>query len=138
HLGGLPSVSNLGEASLVLFFAFAGGETALTPSGEIHDPGRTIPRAVWGSTVAMVGLYLGLQIVSQGALGNSLGAGDRAPLASVAEQMLGNPGRLLMLICLPVSVLGGLAIGTLGGSRALLMAAEDGMLPKALARVHPE
>jgi amino acid transporter len=52
--------------------------------------------------------------------------------------MLGNPGRILMLVCLPVSVLGGLAIGTLGGSRALLMAAEDGMLPKIVGSIHPE
>ena len=34
----MPTVSQVGQASIVLLFAFVGVEVALTPSGEIRDP----------------------------------------------------------------------------------------------------
>ena len=36
----MPTVSQVGQASIVLLFAFVGVEVALTPSGEIRDPAR--------------------------------------------------------------------------------------------------
>jgi len=42
----MPTVSQVGQVSIVLLFAFLGVEVALTPSGEIRDPSRTVPRAV--------------------------------------------------------------------------------------------
>ena len=47
-----PSVHHFGAAALILFFAFAGAETALNASGEINNPAKTIPQGCsWGSAV---------------------------------------------------------------------------------------
>lgn len=43
HWEHLPSLNTFGNPTLVLFFAFAGFETALGASGEIKNPKRTIP-----------------------------------------------------------------------------------------------
>ncbi|TFG48522.1 MAG: APC family permease, partial [Gemmatimonadales bacterium] len=78
---GWPSIEQLGAGALLLFFAFGGIESALTPSGEIRDPARTVPRGILGAAGAIILLYLALQFVSQGVLGDELALGGTAPLA---------------------------------------------------------
>ncbi|MHB1938051.1 MAG: APC family permease [Acidobacteriaceae bacterium] len=134
---GWPPAAKLGEASLLLFFAFQGIEEALAPSAEIRDPARTVPRAMFGATGTLILLYVALQLVSQGVLGGELARQTTAPLAAVAGRMIGVAGSTLVLIGVAVSIFGSLAGGMLSTPRAFFLAAEDGMLPAALARVHP-
>jgi APA family basic amino acid/polyamine antiporter len=134
---GWPPAAKLGEASLLLFFAFAGAEAALATSGEIRDPERTVPRAVFGGTACFVLLYVSLQGVSQGILGSDLAHQTTAPLASVAGRILPGAGRGLILACTGISILGTVAAGMVGLPRTFFLAAENGMLPALLARVHP-
>lgn len=132
-----PSFGHVGEASLVLFFAFAGAECAVTPGGEIRDPSRTVPRGLLGGTAFLIALYCGVQLVSQGVLGPSVDQHGAAPLAAVAEQLFGSQGRGLVLACTLLATLGLLAGDLLATPRSFLPVAEDGMLPAAMASVHP-
>lgn len=134
---GWPSVEQLGAGTLLLFFAFGGVESALTPSGEIRDPARTVPRAVLGATGAIVLLYLAIQFVAQGVLGNELTQGSTTPLADLAGRLSGGVGRSVVVACTAVSVFGVLAADMIGSPRAFLAASESGMLPRALSRIHP-
>lgn len=131
-----PAAGDLARATVVSIFAFAGVESALVPSGEVRDPARTVPRAI---AVAMGGvtlLYLALQLVAQGVLGPALAA-SRAPLADVAGVALGAPGRALLVAGMAVSMFGYLSGMTLAVPRALYAFARDGLLPAAVAAVHP-
>jgi basic amino acid/polyamine antiporter, APA family len=134
---GWPPATKLGEASLILFFAFQGIEEALAPSAEIRDPARTVPKAMFGATGTVILLYVALQLVSQGVLGGELAHQTTAPLAAVAGRLVGVAGSTLVMIGIAVSIFGSLAGGMLSTPRAFFLAAEDGMLPAALARVHP-
>ncbi len=134
---GWPSVSQLGAGTLVLFFAFGGMESALTPSGEIRDPTRTVPRGILGAAGALVLLYVVLQLVAQGVLGSELAHGSATPLADLAQRLAAGPGRSIVVACTAVAVFGALAADMIGTPRAFLAASESGMLPQALARVHP-
>lgn len=132
-----PTVSTLAQASLLLFFAFPGPEGALTPSGEIERPARTIPRAIFGAVVVIFAIYLGVQYVSQWVLGTSLAAQGDAPLAAVAGALWGPNGKILLL---GAATLSGVALITgdvLANSRLLFASAEDRLLPRLLTRVHP-
>jgi len=60
-----------------------------------------------------------------------------APLAEAASRVLGPSGRALVLAGAAVSMFGYVAGDMLGSPRALFALARDGMLPAALARVHP-
>jgi APA family basic amino acid/polyamine antiporter len=132
-----PPLSAFGSATLVLFFAFAAAEAALSPSGEIKDPVRTIPRGLlWGATVVVL-IYLAIHIVAQGVLGAELQQGTNAPLADVAGRLMGSIGMGLIVTGTAVSVFGNLAADMIGTPRAFLAAAESGTLPRALTRVHP-
>src|SRR5687768_17177589 len=42
-----PSAGEVTRAAVVLIFAFAGIESALVPSGEVREPARTVPRAIF-------------------------------------------------------------------------------------------
>src|SRR5688572_16782891 len=131
-----PALGDIGRTSILLFFAFAGIESALVPSGEVRDPARTVPRAI---AIAMVGitlLYLALHLVAQGVLGDRL-AGSATPLADAAGVALGPWGRGLILVGAVVSMFGYVSGMTLAIPRALFAFARDGFLPARLASVHP-
>lgn len=134
---GWPSGAQLGSAALVLFFAFAGAEGALTPSGEIRDPARTVPRGILGGALVIVALFVALQLTAQGVLGDALAGGANAPLAAVAEQVGGRSFRALIVGCTALAVFGGLAADMLGAPRSFIVAAERGVLPAFFSRVHP-
>ena len=134
---GFPSAARVGEASLVLIYAFAGTETALQPSGEVRDPARTVPRSVLSALGIATVLYLALQTTAQGVLGPDLAINDKAPLAMVAERALGAGGRLLVLAGAAISMFGYVSGDVLATPRTLFGFARDGLLPEAVGAVHP-
>ena len=134
----LPSVGEISRASLVLIFAFAGIESALVPSGEIRNPARTVPRAIAMAMAAITVLYIALQLVAQGVLGDALvTTGANAPLAEAAGASLGGWARSVLLIGAAISMFGYLGGMTLAMPRILFALAQDRFLPKALGQVHP-
>jgi amino acid transporter len=134
--GAWPSAAQVGEAALVLFFAFAGAECAVTPGGEIRDPSRTVPRGLLGGAAFLIALYSAVQLVSQGVLGPVLDQQGGAPLAAVAERLFGAGGRGLVLACTMLATLGLMAGDLLATPRSFIPVAEAGMLPASLASVH--
>ncbi|MFI5178169.1 MAG: APC family permease [Vicinamibacterales bacterium] len=133
----LPSVDAIGKVSIVLIYAFAGVEVALVPSGEIRDPARTVPRAVFTALALTTTFYLLIQGVAQGLLGSSLMTYASAPLAEAASRVLGRAGRLMVLGGAVVSMFGYVSGDMLGSPRSLFALGRDGVLPPVLARVHP-
>jgi len=132
-----PPAAKLGEGSLLIFFAFQGAEEALSPSAEIRDVRRTVPRAMLGCIATLIVLYVALQAVSQGVLGRDLGRFTGAPLAEAAARIAGPTGRALMLTGVALSIFGSLSAGMIAIPRSFFLMAQNGMLPAALARVHP-
>jgi len=132
-----PPLADVGRAALVLMFAFTGVEGPLTSSGEVKDPARTVPRALFLGLSAVALLYAGLQVVSQGVLGPGLATATEAPLGAVAEQALGGPGRTMILVAAIVSTLGYVSGDMLASPRLLFAFARDGLLPARLRAVHP-
>jgi len=128
--------SAIARASTVLIFAFLGVESALVPSGEVRDPARTVPRAIFLAMTAVTLLYLVIQLVTQGLLGDSL-ASQKTPLAEAAAVVMGNPGRTLILVGSALSMLGYTSGMTLAVPRMLFAFGRDGFLPRRFAAVHP-
>jgi amino acid transporter len=135
--GGTPTLDEIGRAVLLLFFAFQGIENALTSSGEIVRPSRTVPRAIGLALLLITALYGGIQLVAQGILGPELPAHDRAPLADAAGVAIGGWARGLLLAGAAVSMFGWVGGDLLAQPRAFFALGRDGLLPQALARVHP-
>lgn len=128
------STSGMGRALILALFAFTGMETSLAASGEVAQPSRTIPRALMLAMLIVTVLYIAIQVVAQGILGSAL-ALSTVPLADAMGRI--SPAlRLLMLAGAAISMFGLMSIELLGGPRILFAFARDGLLPKALGRVH--
>ncbi|MEP7268604.1 MAG: amino acid permease [Saprospiraceae bacterium] len=132
-----PGMDNIGNASLLLFFAFAGGEAALNVSGEIKNPSKTIPRGILLGLTILVLIYILIQIVSQGILGNTLPDFKDAPLSAVAQRIFGTFGVGLVLAGSIVSIFGNLSGSVLSYPRLIMSGAERDWLPKFLSFIHP-
>ena len=131
-----PRAAAVSRTSILLVFAFAGIELALIPSGEVKEVRRTVPIALLVGMTTVAVLYIGLQIVAQGVLGDALTATD-TPLAELGGRTLGRQGRLFVLAGAAISMLGTLSGHVLAVPRALFALSRDGYLPRPLASVHP-
>lgn len=134
----VPPAGDIARASLFLIFAFAGVESALVPSGEVRDTARTVPRAIGLAMAVITVLYIALQVVAQGILGDGLAQATASPLADAAGMSMGGWARAILLAGASISTFGYLGGMTLSMPRALFALARDGFLPRGLAAVHPQ
>ena len=132
----VPAASQVGQTAVLLFFAFIGVEGALNVSGEVANPSRTVPRAIFLALALVTALYIGLQMVAQGVLGAGL-PGAPAPLVAAATTVFGPWGTRLLFATTILSVVGFLSADVLCSPRNLAALAERRQLPQALASVHP-
>ncbi|HUQ88748.1 MAG TPA: amino acid permease [Vicinamibacterales bacterium] len=132
-----PAAVDIARTSLLLIFAFAGIESALIPSGEVKDSERTVPRAIAAAMIGITALYIALQVVAQGILGDALTHATSSPLADAAGASIGGWARSLLLAGAAVSMFGYLGGMTLSMPRIVYALARDGFLPRGLAAVHP-
>jgi basic amino acid/polyamine antiporter, APA family len=132
----MPGFRDLGRASVVVLFVFAGLESALVPSGEVKDPARTVPRAVFIALGVITLVYILIQVAAQGVLGSSL-SGRTAPLADLGEAVMGPFGATMIGVAVVLSTFGYLCGMILAIPRALFAFARDGVLPSAMSAVHP-
>jgi amino acid transporter len=133
---GMPPLHNIAKASIVLFYAFIGVEAALSMSGEILRPSRTVPRGILMGLLIIAGLYAGLQLVAQGTLGEAL-AQSKSPLVDAAKLVFGPWGSGLMVTAVVISATGCVAGDLLVSPRILYAFAQRGQLPASIARIHP-
>jgi len=133
----LPPVTSVLSTAGLIILAFMGIEGALQPSGEVHEPERTVPRAALLAVAGVVVLYVSIQLVAQGVLGDAL-AGERvAPLAAAAGRAYGPVARTIMLAGATASMFGFLCGSVLAGPRSVFALGRDGFGPRVLAAVHP-
>jgi amino acid transporter len=134
---GFPTVDKLGEASLILFFAFTGGETAMNLGGEMKNPSRTGPLGLLIGCGSIVLFFCLIQIVSQSTLGADL-VSQKAPLAAVANALMGSWSYSLMIACAVIAIFGSLNSIVLVYPRIMFAGANDGLMPSFLSKLHPQ
>jgi amino acid transporter len=132
----MPARENFGKAALLVLFAYAGFENTAAPAGEFKNPRRDIPFALIVTIILVTSVYTLVQLVTIGTIADL--KASETPLASATGQMIGPIGGLVLTVGAALSVLGTLNNTILSGPRYLYALAESGMLPSAIARIHPE
>ena len=135
--GSAPPRAGMGEAALLILFAYVGFENSAAVAGEYRDPRRDVPFAQLTLIVGVTILYFLVQLVALGALPDLGSRAGGAPLADAAARLLGSWAGTLLTAGAAISIL-----GTVGGSiftmpRYLFAMAQDGFGPVRLAHVHP-
>jgi APA family basic amino acid/polyamine antiporter len=132
-----PDTSGLGEAALLLLFAYAGFENTAAAAGEFKNPRRDVPFALLTMIVVVTLLYTLIQLVALGTLPDLAARTEGAPLADAAALLVGAWAGIMMTIGAAISIEGNVGNTMLSGPRYLYALAASGFGPRALARVHP-
>lgn len=133
----VPSIQQIGATSLILYFAFTGAGSALSVSGEVGNPQKTIPRAILFSIFIVGIIYVLVQTVAQGVLGAALPSFTENPLGEVASHIFGPVGFTLLTIGAAVSMFGSISSKVLSVPRILFAASKDNVIPiNKLSAIH--
>jgi APA family basic amino acid/polyamine antiporter len=124
----------IGEAALLLLFAFSGFENLSVAAGEYQNPKRNVPFALLAMILVVTLLYVGVQWVAQGTLPSL--ATSSAPLADAAALFGGETLAFVLTIGAAISIVGTCHGAMLLGPRFLHTLAAQGYGPRVLADVH--
>lgn len=129
----ISSVSNFSAitatATLTLF-AFLGLESATIPTGNIHEPEKTIPRATMIGTVITIFIYVLSSTVIMGMIPAAELKNSNAPFADAAAIIWGNSARYWVAAGAIISTLGALNGWILLQGQMPMAAAHDKLFPK--------
>lgn len=128
--------AGLAGTSLIAVFAFIGFEHLVNVSEEMQQPSRTLPRALFltlGLTALIYGLIVWIAVI---AVPPAELAVSSAPLALVFERLTGLPLMTMSVIAV-VATLNGIIVHMIMIGRVLYGLADQGNLPKPLARLNP-
>ena len=128
-------LADLGEAALLLLFAYAGFENLPAAAGEYRNPRRDVPFALLAMIATVTLIYVAVQWVALGTLPGL--AASQTPLADAAARF--GDGWLVWMLTVgaAVSILGTTSNTIMLGPRYLLAVANDGFGPRVLTRIHP-
>jgi APA family basic amino acid/polyamine antiporter len=119
-------------SAFLSLFMMSGFEFAAVPAGEVREPERLVPRALVGSVLATTLLYAFLLLAALCAVPGL--ASSSEPLAALAGELLGAPGRWLLQAAALVSMLAFCAGSVLVIPRYVTALAADGFIPSWLSR----
>jgi len=125
----------LAETTIILLYAYAGFETMVVPAGEMANPKRSVPLALFIVLGICTVVYLAVFAVAAGTLPQL--AGDTNPVANAASNFMGAAGGTLIGIGIVLSVFGTNSGSALVNPRRFFALSERGDLPKILSWVHP-
>ena len=118
------------RASAFIFVIYLGGEAIAVAQAEIKDPGKTIPRAILLSTLALIFIYATIAYVVFKIVPSKTLAGQASPLAYVAEQFMGPLGVGIITIAGIIAALSSVNTSIMAHSRVSYALARDGYFPK--------
>lgn len=130
------------EAMGYTFIALQGFDLIAAVAGEVRDPERNVPRAMYFSLAIALGIYLPLLfiIATVGAPGDGGVVAEAAVdpeslVANAAARFLGTSGYWLVIGAGLLSMLSALQANLLGASHVAFAMARDRNLPRALGRM---
>lgn len=130
-----PTYTSFSGAVLLLIFTFSGFDVAAIPAGEIQQPQRNVPFALFTAIATVAVLFLLVQVVCIGTLPD-LATAER-PLASATQRFLGPAGAAFVAAAAMLTALGTLNALMLTGPRLLFALAEQGQIPSFFKATHP-
>jgi Amino acid transporters len=105
--------------------------------GEVREPQKNLPRVLIFGTLIIIGLYLLANFAYMAVLPVSEIRHSKLVAADVASALVGPVGVVLVAAAVMISTFGTLNGSMMTGSRVLFAMANDGLLFRPIARVHP-
>lgn len=124
------------RATAFIFVVYLGGEAIAVAQAEIKNPGKTIPRAILISSLALIVIYTATAYVIFKIVPPESLAGQASPLAYVAEQFMGPLGVGIITVAGIIAALTSVNASIMAHSRVAYALARDGYFPKSFFDLH--
>lgn len=131
------SVGAFGLALVSVLWAYDGWGDLSFAAGEVENPRRNLPRALIGGTAAVIAIYLAANLAYLIVLPVGQVRTSELVAADVAELLVGSWGVVLVSLTVVLSTFGSLSGSMLTNPRTFFAMADDGMLFRGIAAVHP-
>jgi amino acid transporter len=131
------------QGMIFCLLAFIGFEAAAPLGEEASEPRRTIPKAVFWSTIGVGSFYILCYYAATVFFGPDRMAGEfytfnnSDPWGFMGTEVLGTLGGILVVFAIINSSLANANSGATAATRSLFSMARGGLLPRFLAAVHP-
>jgi basic amino acid/polyamine antiporter, APA family len=123
-------------AAQAVIYTYDGWTGPIYFSEELHDPGRQIPRAMFGGLLCVAVIYILVNVAFMTAVPPATIAGSTLAAASVARALFGTTGdvvvRVIVLATLPSAIIACLLMA----SRVLYALGRDGLGPRLATHVN--
>ncbi|MGO8814881.1 MAG: APC family permease [Terriglobia bacterium] len=129
--------ASFGVAMVGAFWAYEGWNACTFAAGEVKRPERNMPLALILGTVAVIALYMAMNLVYYHVLPLDQVARSSRVGADAAVRMFGHTGSYLVSLLIIISTLGSLNGSILAAPRVYYAMAKDGLFFRWCARVHP-
>ena len=129
--------AGLGPGLIIAVYDYLGYNTTAYMAGELRDPGRVLPRSIIYSILAMLVIYLTMNIGVLGVLPWQTVAASTSIGSDVLEQTWGRHAALVFTALIIITAFASVMTGLLGGSRVPYNAAKDKVFFPIFARLHP-
>ena len=130
-------LSKFGLAMITVLWAYEGWQFATYSAGEVIEPQKNFPRALFSSVLLMAGVYLVTNLGYLAALGPARAAESDTIAASSIAFVLGPSAAKLVSLTILISVFSALNTVPLTAPRVFYAMANDGLFFRKLAEVHP-
>ncbi len=132
------TVPAFGLALVSTLWAFDGWADLAYNAGEVMNPGRNLPRALIGGTVAVLIIYLLANLAYMAVLPIEEIRTSKLVAADVAQRVIGGGGVAFVSITVMISTFGTLNTVLFTSPRVFFALADDGLFFRPIAKVHPK
>ncbi|HXC24498.1 MAG TPA: amino acid permease [Gemmatimonadaceae bacterium] len=126
-----------GLALVSVLWVYDGWADVSFVAGEVDNPTRNLPRVLLLGTVLVIAIYVLVNVAYLTVLPISELRHSHLVAADVADRLVGRSGVVAIGLIVMISTFGTLNGSMITGPRVLWAMAHDGLLFKALAKVHP-
>ncbi|MFH1764970.1 MAG: amino acid permease [Gemmatimonadota bacterium] len=130
------SWSGFGLALVTVMWSYSGWSSVAAMAGEVKDPGRNLPRALFGGILAVLAIYLLINAAYLYVL--PVDAMARSPMvaADAAAVALGGWGGTLISLVVVVATFGAVQAAMMFNPRIFFAMAQDGLLFAPIGGIH--
>ena len=134
---GSAALVAFGAALVPILFSYGGWQSANYVGEEIIEPNRNLPLALIAGTLAVVAIYVTVNVVYLRALGLDGLATSGAPAADAARRTFGVYGDVFVSSAIAISTFGFLNLSILAPTRVYYAMSADRVFVPALSTLHP-
>jgi APA family basic amino acid/polyamine antiporter len=132
-----PSAGSFGVALVGVLFAYEGVAGFCSLSGEVHDPGRTLPRALTLGVVAVITLYLLINAAYLYVLPLKVVAASNLVAADAMMKVAGPAAASVVAALVMLTTFGALTASAIADPRVFYAMATEGLFFRRVGAVHP-